>query len=280
MQGVTVSADLPGIVDRIAFESGPGRARRRRARRARHAAGAGAAGGRRGAARSGARQLRAHAGPARTSGSSRAPSSIARAPSSGRPTRASARSARRSSARRSARRSPASSASARSTSDSTSSAGDALVHAAVAQSDLRELRRAAAGDRPGAGRAAPCASRADEPGGVEFAGRITAIDSVVDEATRNIQVQATLANPDGKLRPGMFVQAEVVARRAERGRSSLPASAISYAPYGDSVFVVADLKDPNGQDLSRRAAAVRQARRRARRSDRGPRPASSPATRS
>src|SRR5947207_2469418 len=44
--------------------------------------------------------------------------------------------------------------------------------------------------------------------GADFSGRVTAIDSIVDEATRNIQVQATLANPGGKLRPGMFVQAE------------------------------------------------------------------------
>jgi membrane fusion protein (multidrug efflux system) len=82
--------------------------------------------------------------------------------------------------------------------------------------------------------------------GVEFSGRVTAIDSIVDEATRNIQVQATLANPGGKLRPGMFVQAE-----AGIGSSStivaLPASAISYAPFGDSVFVVTDLKNPAGQ---------------------------------
>ena len=82
--------------------------------------------------------------------------------------------------------------------------------------------------------------------GVEFSGRVTAIDSIVDEATRNIQVQATLANPGGKLRPGMFVQAE-----AGVGSGStivaLPASAISYAPFGDSVFVVTDLKNPAGQ---------------------------------
>jgi membrane fusion protein, multidrug efflux system len=82
--------------------------------------------------------------------------------------------------------------------------------------------------------------------GVEFSGRVTAIDSIVDQATRNIQVQATLANPGGKLRPGMFVQAE-----AGVGGSStimaLPASAISYAPFGDSVFVVTDLKNPAGQ---------------------------------
>ena len=87
---------------------------------------------------------------------------------------------------------------------------------------------------------------ADSLPGLEFTGRVTAIDSIVDEATRNIQVQATLANPGGKLRPGMFVQAE-----AGVGSSSaivaLPASAISYAPFGDSVFVVTDLKNPAGQ---------------------------------
>jgi membrane fusion protein, multidrug efflux system len=81
--------------------------------------------------------------------------------------------------------------------------------------------------------------------GAEFQGRITAIDSVVNSGTRNILVQATLANPDGALRPGMFVQAEVA---LGEGPSviTLPATAISYAPFGDSVFVVADLKGPNG----------------------------------
>ena len=84
-----------------------------------------------------------------------------------------------------------------------------------------------------------------EVAGIEFQGRITAIDSVVNSGTRNILVQATLANPDGALRPGMFVQAEVA---LGEGPSviALPATAISYAPFGDSVFVVADLKGPNG----------------------------------
>lgn len=82
--------------------------------------------------------------------------------------------------------------------------------------------------------------------GTEFTGKITAVDSVVDEATRNVQVQATLGNPGATLRPGMFVQAEVVL--GERTRVlSLPASAISYAPYGDSVFVVGEVDGPNGQ---------------------------------
>lgn len=79
-----------------------------------------------------------------------------------------------------------------------------------------------------------------------FTGTVTAIDSVVDEATRNIQVQATLSNPEGKLRPGMFVQVQV-AVGASRPVIALPASAINYAPYGDSVYVITDLKDPKGQ---------------------------------
>jgi membrane fusion protein (multidrug efflux system) len=74
---------------------------------------------------------------------------------------------------------------------------------------------------------------------------VTAIDSVVDETTRNIRVQATLANPDGRLRPGMFVQTEMVLG-ASQPVIALPASAVSYAPYGDSVFIVSDLRDDKG----------------------------------
>ena len=87
---------------------------------------------------------------------------------------------------------------------------------------------------------------ASDLGSVEFAGRISALDSVVDEATRNVRVQATLANPGGRLRPGMFVQAQVVLG-ANQPVIALPGSAISYAPYGDSVFVVTDLKDEGGK---------------------------------
>lgn len=86
----------------------------------------------------------------------------------------------------------------------------------------------------------------DDVAGLEWTGRVTAIDSLVDEATRNVQVQATLANPDGKLRPGMFVQTEVVLGPSQTVMA-LPASAISYAPYGDSVFVVTELKDDAGK---------------------------------
>jgi membrane fusion protein (multidrug efflux system) len=79
-----------------------------------------------------------------------------------------------------------------------------------------------------------------------FTGRVTAVDSLVDEKTRNVQVQATFANPEGKLRPGMFVQTEL-SLGASRSVVALPASAISYAPFGDSVFVVTELKDPAGK---------------------------------
>ena len=82
-----------------------------------------------------------------------------------------------------------------------------------------------------------------EAAGVSAAGRVTAVDSVVDAGTRNVQVQATLRNPAGKLRPGMFVQTSL-SLGASEGVVALPASAISYAPYGDSVFVVEDMKDP------------------------------------
>jgi membrane fusion protein (multidrug efflux system) len=79
-------------------------------------------------------------------------------------------------------------------------------------------------------------------------GRITAINSEVDAATRNVQVQATFQNPHGSLRPGMFVDTEVNLGTGDP-IIALPASAISYAPYGNSVFVVADLKSPTGKSF-------------------------------
>jgi membrane fusion protein (multidrug efflux system) len=82
--------------------------------------------------------------------------------------------------------------------------------------------------------------------GQTFNGRVTALDSIVDETTRNVQVQATLSNPQSKLKPGMFVQVEL-GFGASRQAITLPASAISFAPYGDSVFIITDLKDPKGQ---------------------------------
>ena len=81
--------------------------------------------------------------------------------------------------------------------------------------------------------------------GAQFSGRVTAVDAVVNESTRNLQVQATLPNPHAKLRPGMFVHVEV-GLGPNREVINLPASAINYAPYGDSVFILEDMKDPKG----------------------------------
>ena len=79
------------------------------------------------------------------------------------------------------------------------------------------------------------------PGRV-FNGKLTAINSMVDSSTRNITLQATLDNSDHALRPGMFAKAEVML--PEKHKSLVvPGSAISYAPFGDSVFVIEKKKD-------------------------------------
>jgi len=82
--------------------------------------------------------------------------------------------------------------------------------------------------------------------GGAFPGRITALDSIVDEATRNVQVQATLANPEGRLHPGMFVEVQV-SQGAGSSVVALPTSAINYAPYGDSVFIVGEVEGAGGE---------------------------------
>lgn len=82
------------------------------------------------------------------------------------------------------------------------------------------------------------------PEGVE--GKVTAIDSNVDATTRNVKVQATLANPKEALKPGMFVNVEV-SLPVQNTVISIPATSILYAPYGDSVFVV-DKKKADGSD--------------------------------
>jgi membrane fusion protein (multidrug efflux system) len=125
------------------------------------------------------------------------------------------------------------------------SAGDPLVtlqslnpiyvNFGVPQQDMVDVR---------SGRAVSVTAK--DGGDATFTGRITAIDSIVDPSTRNVQAQATLSNPDGKLRPGMFVEAKVTVG-APSTVIALPASAISYAPYGNSVFVVTDMKDQGGK---------------------------------
>jgi len=79
--------------------------------------------------------------------------------------------------------------------------------------------------------------------GREFKGKLTAINSMVDTVTRNVGVQATLKNPDHALKPGMFVKVDVVL--PEKSKTLVvPGSAVSYAPYGNSVFLIENNKDP------------------------------------
>jgi membrane fusion protein (multidrug efflux system) len=87
---------------------------------------------------------------------------------------------------------------------------------------------------------------ADSGARERLSGRITAINPVVDDATRNVQVQATVENRGLALRAGMYVTVSV----AVGGRQkviALPASAINFAPYGNSVFIVEDIKGPDGK---------------------------------
>ena len=82
--------------------------------------------------------------------------------------------------------------------------------------------------------------------GENFSAKISAIDAVVDSATRNIQVRATLPNDNLMLRPGMFATVNVGVG-APQDFVTLPATAISYNPYGDTVFVADHATDKLGK---------------------------------
>lgn len=86
----------------------------------------------------------------------------------------------------------------------------------------------------------------DATGSDVLTGTLTAVNSLVDEATRNVLVQATVDNSAFKLRPGIFANVEVVLPETEEIIAA-PASAIAYAPYGDCIFVVEEMKDAAGK---------------------------------
>jgi membrane fusion protein (multidrug efflux system) len=84
--------------------------------------------------------------------------------------------------------------------------------------------------------------------GETLLGRITAINPLVEADTRQIKMQATVANRGNKLRPGMF--ANVAVGLPERQKVlAIPATAVLYAPYGDSVFIIEDAADKKGKVL-------------------------------
>ncbi|MDP9015074.1 MAG: efflux RND transporter periplasmic adaptor subunit [Pseudomonadota bacterium] len=80
-------------------------------------------------------------------------------------------------------------------------------------------------------------ARVDAYPGTEFSGKLTSINSKVDASSRNIQARASFSNPDRKLLPGMYANVEV-----DDGDSTmhitLPQAAITYNPYGDTVYIV------------------------------------------
>jgi membrane fusion protein (multidrug efflux system) len=101
-----------------------------------------------------------------------------------------------------------------------------LVDFSVPQSELARLR-------PGL----KVSATADGLAGEKFEGTIAAIDAKLDPATRNVQVRASLRNPRRLLLPGMFVSVAVDTGAQER-RLTLPQTAITFNPYGNTVFVV------------------------------------------
>jgi membrane fusion protein (multidrug efflux system) len=114
-----------------------------------------------------------------------------------------------------------------------------FVNFALPQQELSRLRTGL-----------PVRVRSDAFPGLAIDGRITAVNPLVDTDTRNVQLQATVANPEEKLVPGMFVNAAVGLPQRKKV-VAVPATSVLYAPYGDSVFVVDDDKEGKGGKVLR-----------------------------
>src|SRR5690606_8437820 len=82
--------------------------------------------------------------------------------------------------------------------------------------------------------------------GTVFDGRVTAVEPQVDPETRNFRVQATVQNPDGKLRPGSFAHVRF-ALGGERQVVVIPQTAVSFNPYGNAVFVIEKTQRKEGE---------------------------------
>ncbi|HZY01985.1 MAG TPA: efflux RND transporter periplasmic adaptor subunit [Anaeromyxobacteraceae bacterium] len=91
--------------------------------------------------------------------------------------------------------------------------------------------------------------RIDAFPGADWEGEITTVNSEVDPATRNVRVRATFQNGDGRLRPGMFANVEVLSSE-RRSVLAIPATAVIFAPYGDSVFAIEEKKDQAGKTVT------------------------------
>jgi membrane fusion protein, multidrug efflux system len=97
--------------------------------------------------------------------------------------------------------------------------------------------------------------RTDALGDRVFVGKVTAINSAVDTATRNVSVQVTLDNQDHALKPGMFAKIEIILPTKQK-TLVIPGTAVSYAPYADSVYVIEKKKD---EKTGKESQTIRQA---------------------
>ncbi|ODB84146.1 efflux transporter periplasmic adaptor subunit [Candidatus Thiodiazotropha endoloripes] len=75
-----------------------------------------------------------------------------------------------------------------------------------------------------------------------FSGKIIAINPEIDQATRTVRIRSTLSNQEELLRPGMFANVEVIMPQQD-DVLAIPATSVLYAPYGDTVFVIDTTKD-------------------------------------
>ncbi|KIA79015.1 RND transporter [Chromobacterium piscinae] len=83
----------------------------------------------------------------------------------------------------------------------------------------------------------PVKVKSDAFGDEVFHGKINAINPKIDPATRNVQIEATIANPKHKLLPGMFANTTIEVGSKQK-HLTLPQTAITYNPYGSTVFIV------------------------------------------
>ena len=86
------------------------------------------------------------------------------------------------------------------------------------------------------------------PGEV-FAGTISTVNPQVEVASRSVTVQALIPNSDQRLKPGMFASVRVILPKKEKV-IAIPSTSISYAPYGDTVYVIEKMKGPNGAEYN------------------------------
>ncbi len=87
----------------------------------------------------------------------------------------------------------------------------------------------------------------------KFTGKITTINPIIDVATRNVQVEATIDNPNLLLLPGMFATVEVATGQANQFLT-LPQTAISYNPYGEIAYILKEQPSTDKENKSKKKA--------------------------